>query len=169
MKNLAILLASLMMVACASSKSTAPQEGKPAAAPVAPVTTAATVTPEAAAAAQLAAQLQKLHNDSVYFDYNQFVIKPEFRATIEKQATHMKSSKHIKVVLEGNCDERGSAAYNLSLGEKRATSVKKILVALGIPAAHIKLVSYGNSKPVMNCHEEKCWHENRRVDFVFKQ
>ena len=71
--------------------------------------------------------------------------------------------------LEGNCDERGSAAYNLSLGEKRATSVKKILVSLGISAAHIKLVSYGNSKPLMNCHEEKCWHENRRVDFVFKQ
>jgi peptidoglycan-associated lipoprotein len=72
----------------------------------------------------------------------------------------------MKVVLEGNTDERGSAEYNMVLGLKRAEAVEKSLVTFGVSKSQIKVVSYGKSRPKMNCHEEKCWHENRRVDFV---
>ena len=122
----------------------------------------------AADAANLAAELVQLHKESVYFDYNEYALKPEFKAVIAMQAEHIKNQNAASVVLEGNADERGSAAYNLALGEKRATAVKKALVTLGVSVSKIKVVSYGNTKPKLSCHEEKCWKENRRVDFVIK-
>ena len=121
-----------------------------------------------AEAAKLAAELVQLHKESVYFDYDEYALKPEFKAAIEMQAEHLKNQNTASVVLEGNADERGSAAYNLALGEKRATAVKKALVTLGVPVSKIKVVSFGNTKPKLSCHEEKCWKENRRVDFVIK-
>lgn len=124
---------------------------------------------DAASTANLASEIQKLHNESVYFDFDEYAIKPAFRDAIEKQAKSFNDLKHASLVLEGNCDERGSAAYNMALGAKRATSVKKQLVALGIAKSKIKVVSYGNTKPKLDCHEEKCWQENRRVDFVINQ
>ena len=124
---------------------------------------------DAATTANLAAEIQKLHSESVYFDYNEYSLKPEFRDVIEKHAANFKKLHKTSLTLEGNADERGSAAYNLALGEKRATAVKKVLVTLGIPKSKIKVVSYGNTKPKLDCHEEKCWKENRRVDFVFIQ
>jgi peptidoglycan-associated lipoprotein len=203
MKKLAILIATLMFVACASPKPTSTQATQPdnnstsktavaatSSAPVTESTTSASsiaqndaaatakltaeiqkIHPEADAAstANLAAEIQKLHNESVYFDFDEYVVKPEFRDILEKQASNFKSHKNVVVVLDGNADERGSAAYNLALGEKRSTSVKKALVALGVPSSKIKVVSYGNTKPILDCHEEKCWQENRRVDFVYEQ
>ena len=88
---------------------------------------------------------------------------------MEQQAANFKKRENATLILEGNADERGSAAYNLALGEKRATAVKKIMVTLGVQLSKIKVVSYGNTKPILDCHEEKCWQENRRVDFVSKQ
>lgn len=108
---------------------------------------------------------QTLSVASIYFDYDKFTVKSEYRKTLQQEVEILKSHPNIVVTLEGNADERGSAAYNLALGEKRASSVRKSLVLLGIPASQIKVVSYGNEKPRLTCHEEKCWHENRRVDF----
>jgi peptidoglycan-associated lipoprotein len=124
---------------------------------------------DAASAANLAAEIMKLHKESVYFDYDKYDLKPEFRNIVDMQAASFKSRKNTALVLEGNADERGSAAYNMALGEKRANSVKKALVILGVPASKVKVVSFGNTRPKLACHEEKCWEENRRVDFVFKQ
>jgi peptidoglycan-associated lipoprotein len=118
-------------------------------------------------AAKLAADLQRLHNESIYFDYNDFVVKPESRDLLKRQAAKFLSKKATVLVLEGNADERGSVEYNFALGEKRSTSVKKVLLTFGVPVAKIKVVSFGNTKPKLDCHEEKCWQENRRVDFVF--
>ncbi len=70
--------------------------------------------------------------------------------------------------MEGNADERGSAEYNLALGDRRANAVRKNLELLGIPTAQIKTLSFGEEKPRLLCHEEKCWQENRRDDFVHK-
>jgi len=193
MKKLTLVIISLLFAACASPKPTTNQangtENTPAVAtaPAVTSTTASVSSPSTSASdatTKLAAtseqkspatdvaptvnsttEIQRLHNESVYFDYNEFAIKSEFKNTIEKQAANIKSHKNTSVVLEGNADERGSAAYNLALGEKRATSVRKMLVTLGIPSTQIKVVSYGKSKPILDCHEEKCWQENRRVDF----
>jgi peptidoglycan-associated lipoprotein len=198
MKKIVILFAALFFVACSTPKPNSPGSNnnvsKASETTSATASTAtsnnvsSTSTRESDAAAKLAAQnnssqpdsntsdaanqaaeIQKLHNESVYFDYNEYSLKPEFRGLIEKQAASFKNRKTSTLNLEGNADERGSAAYNLALGEKRATAVKKVLVTLGVPASKIKVVSYGNTKPKLDCHEEKCWKENRRVDFVFKQ
>ncbi len=186
MKKIATVIIALLVVACASPKPSATpsnSENKTAAttspASGAVVTSSATPsvpTPASTASSstgsdassKMAADVRKPHNESVYFDYNEFTVKSEFKSVIEEQAENIKNHKNAAVVLEGNADERGSAAYNLALGEKRSTSVKKLLVTLGIPASQIKVVSFGKSKPKMDCHEEKCWQENRRVDFVIK-
>src|ERR1017187_7914164 len=189
MKKIVILFAALFIVACSTPKSNSPESNsslRKASETTSATSSAATSnnisstsTKESDAAAKLAAQnnisqpdantsaaanqaaeFQKLHNESVYFDYNEYSLKPEFRDIIEKQAASFKNRKTSTLNLEGNADERGSAAYNLALGEKRATAVKKVLVTLGVPASKIKVVSYGNTKPKLDCHEEKCWKEN---------
>jgi len=116
----------------------------------------------------LAAQLQALQQKSVYFDFDEFVVKPEYHAVIEQQADFMKAHANVVVTLEGNADERGSGEYNLSLGSKRAFAVRKSLEVMGIPGHRIETVSLGEEKPRLTCHEEQCWKENRRTDFIFK-
>lgn len=117
----------------------------------------------------LAEQLQEMQKRSVYFDLNEFTIKHEFHEPIQRQADLMKAHKNTFVTLEGNADERGSSEYNLALGDRRANAVRKSLVMMGIPASRIKTVSLGEERPRLTCHEEQCWKENRRVDFMGKQ
>ena len=109
---------------------------------------------------------QELNKQSVYFDYNSSDIKPEYTKVIEEQAGYMKSHPDDTVTLLGNTDERGSDEFNLALGEFRANSVRKMMVVLGIPLSKFKIISYGSQKPRLACHDESCWKENRRVDFV---
>lgn len=111
---------------------------------------------------------QELNKQSVYFDYNSSDIKPEYTRVIEEQASYMKSHPVDTVTLQGNTDERGSDEFNLALGETRANGVRKMMVALGIPLSKFKIVSFGSQKPRLACHDESCWKENRRVDFVHK-
>jgi peptidoglycan-associated lipoprotein len=186
MKKISVLLASLLVVACAStipiddnkgSKISDKPTSTPTAAPVTNSAAPSTVDSSAlstkiAETAQSADVKQKPQTEtptpqieSAYFDFDKYVVKPEFQNLLEKIATILKV-ENMKVVLEGNTDERGSAEYNMVLGLKRAEAVEKSLVTFGVSKSQIKVVSYGKSRPKMNCHEEKCWHENRRVDFV---
>lgn len=117
-------------------------------------------------AANLAALLQEMKSNSVYFDLNAYVIKPDYRDTIKKQSELIKSRANMVVTLEGNADERGSSEYNLALGDKRANAVRKPLELLGVPSGQIRTVSLGEANPRQTCHAEECWKENRRVDFI---
>jgi peptidoglycan-associated lipoprotein len=166
MKKVSIVLASLLVVACASSpkagSSLSSQNDKNGA-------TKSDTAAVAAAKVDLAKlndEIQKLEKQSDYFDYNKFAVKAEYQSVIQKEAEFIKSHKQDFVTLEGNADERGSEQYNLELGNKRALAIEKSLVMLGVPAAQIKVVSLGEDKPRLACHQEKCWKENRRVDFV---
>lgn len=116
-------------------------------------------------ARKLAEQIQSLKNKSVYFDFDKSSINPEYRDVVQQQADFLKAHGNDSVTLEGNCDERGSSEYNLALGDRRANAVRKELESLGVFATQIKTVSFGEEKPRLTCHEEKCWKENRRVDF----
>lgn len=120
-------------------------------------------------ARSLAEQVQALKMQSVYFDYDSSSVKPEYKKVVENQANFTKSHNTDIVTVAGNCDERGSSEYNLALGDRRASAVSKELKLLGVPAGQIKTVSFGEEKPRLTCHEEKCWKENRRVDFDHKQ
>lgn len=113
-------------------------------------------------------QIQQLGQESVYFDLDRSNVKNEYHTAIKHQAEFVKAHSNDTVTLAGNCDERGSAEYNLALGDRRAVAVKKQLLALGVAKGQIKTVSNGKENPRLACPEEKCWKENRRVDFEHK-
>ncbi len=166
MKRTAMVLTSLLVAACASTpKADAPQAAKETPKAAATTVTTAPVSTADTEASRLAAERQQLQKQSVYFDFDQSSIKPEYQGVIQKQSDFIKAHQNDVVTLEGNTDERGSNEYNLALGDKRARAVKKNLEISGVSAAQLKTVSYGEEKPRLVCHEEKCWKENRRVDF----
>jgi peptidoglycan-associated lipoprotein len=172
--NLAALaLVSLMLTACATTpKATTAQESSQEMAvntgQAGPATETAIAGSANVVSSDLTAQLQAMQQKSVYFDFDEFVIKPEYHGIIEQQADFMKAHESTVVTLEGNTDERGSGEYNLSLGSKRAYAVRKSLEVMGIPSRRIETVSLGEEKPRLTCHEEGCWKENRRTDFIVK-
>lgn len=108
-----------------------------------------------------------LSQRSIYFDYDSAEIRSEYRPVIEAHAQYLAEHSDTVVTLEGNTDERGSREYNLALGERRAESVKRQMVLLGASAGQIKVVSYGEERPVADGHDEEAWRLNRRVDIVY--
>ncbi len=171
--NKAVMVAAVcaVLAGCASEvKKVQEAPAQPAPAPVAapaPAKAAPVVQAESEAA-RLARLMRELAGKSVYFDYDQFTLKPESQDAVRQQADFIAKASQDKVVVEGNADERGSSEYNLALGQKRAEAVRRALVVLGIPDSRIEAVSYGKERPRATCHEESCWQQNRRVDFVHK-
>jgi len=104
-----------------------------------------------------------------YFDYDKNDIRPDAQAALTKDADALKaifsSFPDQTVTIEGHCDERGSAQYNIALGDRRATAAKEFLVQLGVPADKLKTISYGKERPQCTDHTEECWQKNRRVHF----
>jgi peptidoglycan-associated lipoprotein len=105
---------------------------------------------------------------SVYFDLDKFDIKEEYRPVVEAHASFLKRNPGRRVVVEGNTDERGSREYNLSLGQKRAEAVKRMLVLLGVPEAQLEAVSFGEEKPKSPGKDEGAYAENRRADLSYR-
>lgn len=104
--------------------------------------------------------------ESIYFEFDKFDVKPSMQGKIANDADIAKdASAKYNIKLEGNCDEWGSDEYNFALGLKRADSVKKALVAQGVDASKITMVSYGESNPTCSDKTRECWANNRRVDF----
>ena len=104
----------------------------------------------------------------VYFDYDSFIIKPEFQSTIEAHAQFLKSNTLAKISLEGHTDERGGREYNLALGQKRADAVRQSLTLLGVATSQIETVSFGEEKPAMQGADESAFAKNRRAEFFYK-
>lgn len=105
---------------------------------------------------------------SVYFDLDSYVVKDEFRKLLVEHGKVLSANKALKVVIEGNTDERGSREYNLALGQKRAEVVRKALLGLGVTEDQIEAISFGEDKPKNEGHDEAAWGENRRSDIVYK-
>ena len=108
-----------------------------------------------------------LSKRSVLFDYNSFVIKNEYRALVESHAKFLVAHPKMKMLIQGNTDERGSREYNLALGQKRADAVKKALSLLGVSEAQLESVSLGEEKPSCSDASEACWSANRRGDMLY--
>ena len=103
---------------------------------------------------------------SVYFEFDKYDVKPEYRALVEANARWLKANPKARLVIEGNADEQGSREYNLALGQKRAESVSKMMTLLGVRAEQVEAISYGEERPRSDGHDEKAWSQNRRSDFA---
>lgn len=101
----------------------------------------------------------------VYFDFDQYVIRSDARSGLKAAATILKAQRNHTIVIEGHCDERGTSAYNLVLGERRAQAAKQYLQDLGLASSQIQIASYGKEQPFCTEHSEACWQLNRRVHF----
>ena len=105
---------------------------------------------------------------SVYFDYDSFIVKDEFKPVIEAHARYLAANKGRRIIVQGNTDERGGREYNLALGQKRAEAVRRALSLLGVSEGQVEAVSLGKEKPKANGSDEAAWAENRRADIVYQ-
>ena len=101
----------------------------------------------------------------IFFGYDSFDLSPEAATNITAAASFLSAHPAIKVLIGGYCDDRGSAEYNITLGENRANAAKQALVSAGIPASRIRVVSYGKEKQFCTEENESCWQQNRRDQF----
>ncbi|HEX6790081.1 MAG TPA: peptidoglycan-associated lipoprotein Pal [Candidatus Krumholzibacteria bacterium] len=115
------------------------------------------------------AQLDASMIGDVYFDYDSYNLTSEAKSTLEANARALKQVTAGALTIEGHCDERGTKAYNLALGEKRANAAKDFLVALGVDGSRLNTVSYGKERPFDDGHDESAWAKNRRAHFVIGQ
>jgi peptidoglycan-associated lipoprotein len=184
---LAVAVAAMIGAGCAKKKVAAqgpPPPAAPVAAPQQSTTqTARTETPTPAPApapqqttrmpnAQTRARIDTLlaRIEDAYFDYDKHTLRPDAIKALEADSTELrdilKDYPDYKLSVEGHCDERGSAEYNMALGQERADAAKNYLVQVGIPSAQLGTVSYGKEKPACDEHDEACWQKNRRIHIV---
>ncbi len=104
----------------------------------------------------------------VHFDFDRYDLHPGARVTLKVNADWLKANPSVRVEIEGHTDDRGTNEYNLALGAKRADSVKRYLVDLGIEPGRFSAISYGEELPVCKDHHESCWAKNRRAHFATK-
>ena len=129
-----------------------------------PPVAAAAVPPAAVLPPGVVSQL-----DTIYFDFDKYNVKPEFKDVVKKNADYFKTNKANNVLIAGNCDERGTNEYNMALGQRRADSAAKALKAAGVEEKRIKTVSWGEEKPVCKESNEACWSKNRNAMFFVMQ
>ena len=157
----------------AVTKPAAPQTKAPAAAPAAssaskPKTTDDQSSSSSAQKSEQAASKAVAGDrkfETIYFDFDKSELKTDSRDALTKNADIMLKKKNLKAVIEGHCDERGSAEYNLALGERRAKSAMQYLITLGVAADRLSTVSYGKEKPAVDGHDDAAWAKNRRAEF----
>lgn len=123
---------------------------------------------EEAAKREALAARNKFMNENVHFAFDSSVLDTTAQSILKSKADWMKKNPSAPVIIEGHCDERGTVAYNLALGERRAESAKAFLVNMGIAAGSMSTISYGEERPVDPGKNEEAWAKNRRAHFVIK-
>jgi peptidoglycan-associated lipoprotein len=167
-------LAAVLIYGCASSD--VKPEGKPSveertpgAAPVQPVgpIVVEPVKPSEIAGNPLKDPKNILSKRSIYYDYDKDDIKDEYRPIVQAHARYLAQNRGAKMLIQGNCDERGSREYNIALGQRRADGVKRMLVLLGASGSQIESTSLGEEKPRCTAKTEACYSQNRRSDMLY--
>jgi peptidoglycan-associated lipoprotein len=155
-----LLVMPVFMFTVSCQKRVQAQAPAPAPAP------APAAAPAAPAPAPAKLDVPAFMTERIFFDFDKSALKLEAQALLKKKAEWLKANPTAKLLIEGNCDERGTAEYNLALGERRADSAKKFLVDLGIDAKRISTISYGEERPMDPRHTEEAWAKNRNDGFV---
>ena len=105
---------------------------------------------------------------TVYFDFDSFVVKDEYRGVVEAQSKALNANRQRQMMIEGHTDERGGREYNLALGQKRAEAVQKAMLLLGVGEKQVEAVSYGEERPADGGHDEAAWAKNRRAEIAYR-
>jgi peptidoglycan-associated lipoprotein len=145
-----------------AAPSTSPSGPSMTPSPAAPSTSSPSTTPPRPSEFSENANLK-----DVFFDFDKYDIRPGDAKILDTNAAWLKSNNNL-VLIEGHCDERGTNEYNLALGERRAKSTMNYLVAQGVQASRITIISYGEERPTCTEHTEDCWTKNRRAHFLVK-
>jgi len=149
-------------IAAETIKPEAPAAPAEAEKPTGPVTAMAAPPAEAAAVTEE----RKSPFRDIHFDFDKSFIRPDAKPVLEEIAAWMKKNPGARLLIEGHCDERGTAEYNMALGERRAESARAYLVSLGVSREVLSTVSFGKEKPLDPGHNEEAWAKNRRAHFV---
>lgn len=112
------------------------------------------------------ATLQIFIDEDIYFDFDSSVLRDKAKNVLSRKAEWLRMNQDASVIIEGHCDERGTSAYNIALGDRRAESAKAFLMDLGIDANQLSSISYGEERPVDTGKNEEAWAKNRRAHFV---
>ena len=132
-----------------------------------PKIAAVDVTSKKDTAAALKDPSSILSKRQIYFDYDKFDVKEEYRPLVEAHAKYLRENPDARMLIQGNADDRGSREYNVGLGQRRSDSVKKMLVLLGAREAQLESVSLGEEKPACSDQNEACWAKNRRGEMLY--
>ncbi|HEX3633371.1 MAG TPA: peptidoglycan-associated lipoprotein Pal [Casimicrobiaceae bacterium] len=177
-----ILIGVLAALALAACSTTPKQEGgapvderNPTATTPGAATSGAATGSVAGAANQGAGQMNPLKDPSsilskrsVYFDFDAYAIKDDYKSLLEAHARYLQANRNARMTIEGNTDERGSREYNIALGQRRADAAKRMMLLSGATEAQIDTVSFGKEKPRNPGHDESAWAENRRDDLGYR-
>ena len=164
MKTRRIAIAAAVMAAFLASCASEPavEQSAPASSPQATPAAQQALHPAATAAAEPSKR-------SVYYEFDRYDVKDEYRALVEAHARYLREHPGAQIAVQGNADERGSREYNLALGQRRSEGVKKMLTLLGVTERQVEATSFGEEKPRAVGHDEASWSENRRSDVVYER
>jgi peptidoglycan-associated lipoprotein len=167
---LLVLVPGLMLMTSCAQQSAVDQDTTQKAEPPKDTSEPTTGTDMQAEADKRAAEqaMNQFINEHVYFDFDSAALSALAQATLKNKAAWLKANPDAMVIIEGNCDERGTNEYNLALGERRALSAQAYLVDLGISASRLSTISYGEERPLDNRHTEEAWAKNRRDQFKLR-
>lgn len=111
---------------------------------------------------------EEFQNRHIYFAFDRYELSTEAKSTLDRKVAFLNESQETRVQIEGHCDERGTTAYNLALGERRANSTRTYLTTAGVNAARLTTISYGEERPADPGQSEAAWAKNRRAQFVIQ-
>jgi|SRR5262245_40386283 len=168
-KALFLAIASLLIYGCASTPDSTPsQQATPSQSlPASPPTVGAKPVQPPAPVEASAGKDPSLTKRSVFYELDKYDIKDEYRPILQAHGKYLAQNRGTKMLIQGNCDERGSREYNIALGQRRAEGVKRMLVLMGATEAQVEPVSLGEEKPRCTEHAEGCWSQNRRSDMLY--
>ena len=162
-----VLGASILFVSCAKKPpATAAQVRENPAPVVSPAPARSASAPATAREDVMSEDLATLNRHGylkdVYFDFNEATLRDDARTTLAADARWLEHYPSMRILIEGHCDDRGTEAYNLALGDRRANAAREYLASLGVDGARVRTVSYGKERPFCEQDNENCWQENRR-------
>lgn len=157
LKLFAPLAAVLLLAACADDPKPAASTGGAGATAAAPAPAASGIRPGSQE------DLAVNAGDRVFFDFNQYSLKPDAVRTLQRQAAWMQRNANVRLIIEGHADERGTREYNIALGNRRAVAVRDQLQSLGVAGTRLSTISYGKERPAVVGSNEAAWSQNRRA------